>query len=121
MFFVEADLPNRLLVLRWVQRVRAFEVRQARKQVRDLLGEVKPGFRLLADLSRLESMDLSCAPEIGAMMDLFSEKQVGTIVRVVPDPHKDIGLNIMSRFHYGSNVRFITCEDLPTALQKLAD
>ena len=121
MFLVEADFSNRLLIIRFAQRVQAVEVRQCTKQARELLADVKPGFRLLTDLTRLESMDLSCAPEIGVMMDLFAEKQVGTIVRVVPDPHKDIGLNIMSRFHYGPDVRLITCENLTAALQRLAD
>jgi len=66
-------------------------------------------------------MDTSCAPEIGAMMDLLAEKQVGTVIRVVPDPRKDIGLNIMSVFHYGPEVRLITCENLAAALQRLSD
>jgi hypothetical protein len=121
MFFVEADLPNRLLIIRLTQRVRAIELRRCTERVRDLLAKVEPGFRLLTDLSGLESMDPSCAPEIEAMMDLFAERQVGTIVRVVPDPRKDIGLNIMSRFHYRSDVRLITCQDLATALERLAD
>ena len=54
-------------------------------------------------------------------MDLLVEKQVGTVVRVVPDPRKDIGLNILSRFHYGPEVRLITCEALAAALQWLSD
>ena len=83
--------------------------------------EMEPGFRLLTDLSGLESMDTACAPEIGAIMDLLAEKQVGTVVRVVPDPHKDIGLNILSLFHYGPEVRLITCENLTAALQTLSD
>jgi hypothetical protein len=121
MFLVEVDPSKRLFIIRFAQRVSADEVRQCREQARALLTETKPGFRLLTDLSRLESMDTSCAPEIGAMMDLFAEKQVSTVVRVVPDPHKDIGLNIMSLFHYGPEVRLITCENLTAALQCLFD
>jgi hypothetical protein len=46
---------------------------------------------------------------------------VETVVRVIPDPHKDIGLNIMSLFHYRRRVRIITCETLAEALRSLAD
>jgi hypothetical protein len=66
-------------------------------------------------------METACAPEIAAIMDLLVEKQVGTVVRVVPDPRKDIGLNILSQFHYGPEVRLITCESLAAALQWLSD
>jgi anti-anti-sigma regulatory factor len=121
MFLVEVDPSKRLLIIRYAQRVSAEEVRQCREQARGLLKEMEPGFRLLADLSRLESMDTACAREIGAMMDLLAEKRVGTVVRVVPDPRKDIGLNILSLFHYGPEVRLMTCENLTAAMQHLCD
>jgi len=121
MFFVEVDRSKRLLTIRYAQRVGPEEVRQCRERARGLLTTIEPGFRVLADLSGLESMDTACAPEIGAMMDLLVEKQVGTVVRVVPDPHKDIGLNILSLFHYGPEVRLTTFENLAAALQTLSD
>jgi anti-anti-sigma regulatory factor len=121
MFVVEADPSKPLFIIHHAQRVSADEVRLCVEQARGLLTDMKPGFRVLVDLSRLESMDTSCAPEIGAMMDLLAEKQVGTVVRVVPDPDKDIGFNIMSLFHYGPEVQRITCEDLTAALQSLSD
>jgi hypothetical protein len=42
-------------------------------------------------------------------------------VRVIPDPHKDIGLNILSYFHYGSKVPMATYQNLGDALQSLSD
>ena len=39
--------------------------------------------------------------------------------RVMPDPHKDIGLNILSQFHYGANVKIATFETLADALQNI--
>jgi hypothetical protein len=54
-------------------------------------------------------------------MDLCVTKQVEHIVRVVPNPHKDIGLNIMSRLRYGSNVRVTICENLADAMRRLAE
>jgi hypothetical protein len=39
---------------------------------------------------------------------------------VVPDPHKDIGLNILSQFHYGPEVRVMTFESLADALASIS-
>jgi hypothetical protein len=41
------------------------------------------------------------------------------VVRVIPDPHKDIGLNILSLFHYRRGVRIVTCETLEEAMRAL--
>ena len=40
------------------------------------------------------------------------------MTRVMPDPHKDIGLNILSQFHYGPEIQIATFETLADALQK---
>jgi len=39
---------------------------------------------------------------------------------VMPDPHKDIGLNILSQFHYGPEIAITTYETLADALQAIA-
>ena len=41
------------------------------------------------------------------------------VVRVIPDPYKDIGLNIVSLFHYPRRVRIVTCETLEEAMRAL--
>jgi hypothetical protein len=38
----------------------------------------------------------------------------------LPDPHKDIGLNILSQFHYGPEIKLMTFETLADAVQSLA-
>jgi hypothetical protein len=43
------------------------------------------------------------------------------VVRVVPDPRKDIGLNILSQFHYGPQIKLVTFESLAKALSALMD
>jgi hypothetical protein len=55
------------------------------------------------------------------IMDLCGEKGVAMVVRVVPDPHKDIGYNIMSLFHYTRDVIIVTCSNLDEAASALAD
>jgi hypothetical protein len=42
------------------------------------------------------------------------------VVRVIPDPQKDIGLNILSLFHYRRRVRIVTCKTLAEAMKALA-
>jgi len=75
-----------------------------------LLKSVRPGFWLITDLTALESMDMGCEQTIRVIMDLSRAHGVGTVVRIVPDPRKDIGFNILGRFHYGAEVKIITCE-----------
>jgi hypothetical protein len=62
--------------------------------------KMRPGFRVLTDMTDLESMDHAGAPYIGSVMNLCVTRQVEHVVRVIPDPHKDIGLNTMSYFHF---------------------
>jgi hypothetical protein len=75
----------------------------------------------LSDLSDLEIMDPDCAAEIEFGMDLCNKAGVSKVVRVIPDPRKDIGLTIMSVFHYHRGVKIVTCETLAQALQALED
>jgi hypothetical protein len=121
MFSVEADDINRLIKISWSENVSAEEMRECAEQLPALTADMRPGFRLLSDLTGLQSMDPSGASYIGAMMDLFAAKQVGLVVRVIPDPHRDIGLNILSYFHYDSQVQVVTYRNLSDALQSLSD
>jgi hypothetical protein len=121
MFSVEADDINRLIKISWSENVSADEMRQCAERLRAFIADMKPGFRLLNDLTGLESTDPNGASYIAAMMDFLTAKQVGLIVRVIPDPHKDIGLHILSYFHYGSQVQIVTYQNLRDALQSLSD
>jgi anti-anti-sigma regulatory factor len=119
MFSVETDDLNRLVKINWSENVSIDEMRRCAEQLRVLIVDVSPGFRLLSDLTGLKSMDPAGASYIAAIMDLCAAKQVGLVVRVIPDPHKDIGLNILSYFHYGSEVQLETYQNLTDALQSL--
>lgn len=111
----EVDELKRLLAIRYRGVVRAEETEKGLEQIRNGLAQLQPGFRLLADLSELESMDVACAPFIEKAMDMCNQKGVSMIVRVIPDPRRDIGMKIMSAFHYGGDVQIITCQTLPEA------
>jgi len=119
MYAVELDQSKRLLVISAVQRVTAVEAKLAAQRVRELLQDVVPGFRVLADFRWLDSMDSASARYIAEIMDALTERGVGSVTRVIRDPHKDIGLNILSQFHYGPEIQIATFETLADALQSL--
>jgi hypothetical protein len=83
------------------------------------LAELSPGFRLLTDLDRLESIHADCLPDIGHIMDLIGQAGVGSVVRIIPDPTKDMGLNILSIFHFPAELSIVTCNSTVEAFQKL--
>src|SRR5256885_11563341 len=120
MYAVEMDRSKRLLIISALRRVTAEEAKFAAQQVRELLRDVAPGFRVLADFRWLESMDSATAHHIAEIMDALSEKGVASVTRVMPDPHKDIGLNILSQFHYRSEIQIATFQTLADALQSMA-
>jgi hypothetical protein len=119
MYAVEIDRSKRLLVISALQQVTADQAKLAAQQTRELLRDVAPGFRVLTDFRWLESMDPSAAPHVAKIMDTLAEKRVASVTRVMPDPHKDIGLNILSQFHYGPEIQITTFETLADAVQSL--
>jgi hypothetical protein len=119
MYSVELDRSKRLLVIAALQRVTAEQAKVAAERVRELLQDVAPGFRVLADFRWLDSMDSAAARHIAEIMDTLAEKGVASVSRVIPDPHKDIGLNILSQFHYGPKIQIATFQTLADALQSM--
>ena len=121
MFQAEMDKTKNLLKISYAQDVGPEDTKRAEEQLPGLLADLRRGFRVLTDLSALESMDLACVPYINDLMELCNQKGVAMVVRVIPDPHKDIGLNIMSLFHYDRRVRLVTCRTLAEAMNILAE
>ena len=120
MYQAEVDKGRNLLKVSYAQQVTVEEAKRWAEELGLMLRELRPGFRVLADLSGLESMDLGCVPHIKTMMKLCDKKGVAMVARVIPDPRKDIGLNILSLFHYDRRVQIVTCETMDEALSALA-
>jgi hypothetical protein len=97
------------------------EAKQAAEKLREILKDFAPGFRVLADFQWLQSMDTGAARHVAEIMDALTEKQVASVIRVMPDPRKDIGLNILSQFHYGPEIQIATFDTLADALQNLVE
>jgi anti-anti-sigma regulatory factor len=114
-YAVETDEPRNLLTIRYQGLVAPEETERAVEKIGTALAKLQLGFRLLADLTGLQSMDVACAPHIEKAMDLCNEKGASIVVRVIPDPTRDIGLQIMSVFHYDGRVRIVTCKTLAEA------
>jgi len=108
---VSGDVSRNLIEVRYRGRVSTGEVKAFSDVVMDLLPQMRPGFTFLVDLSNLESMDLDCVPYITRIMDACNASGIGTVVRIIPDPRKDIGFNILSIIHYGRGVHVLTFQD----------
>ena len=89
-------------------------------RVESLLPQLQTGFTLLTDLSDLASMDLDCVAALTKIMDRLRTGGIRTVVRVVPEPDKDIGFKILSIIHYRRGVRIVTCETLAEAERALS-
>jgi hypothetical protein len=120
MFLVTANKTRQLLHLSYIQRVKPVELQRGREDLKSLLAELAPGFRVFVDFGRLEAMGLDCVPEIGLSMELMDQHGVGLVVRLIPDPTKDIGLNILTVFHYKRRPRIVSCKNLLEVTKALA-
>ena len=121
MFSIEIEDAEALIKITWLGQVHPQETHRCVQEFGVAIAGIRPGFRALVDMTNLESMDFTCAPDLGSLMDLCVAKQVEHVIRVIPDPRKDIGLNIMSSFRYGSKVRVTVCQTLAEAIRQLAD
>ena len=119
MIEVNADKAGGLFTFVFSQKVTADEAKKWMTDIESRVPGMQAGFRLLADLSGLESMELQCAPLIARVMDLCNEAGVSKVIRVIPDPRKDIGLSILSLFHYDRDVRIVTFHDRREAEKSL--
>ena len=119
MILASSNKLRQVLFVNYIGRISPAELRQGREELKSLLTDLKPGFRLLVNLSYLESMGLDCRAEIGRNMDLVSQSGVGRLVYVIPDPTKDIGMNILAFFHYPNHPKIIHCKNLAEGVEKL--
>jgi len=119
MIVVETDVGRNLLTVTYCGHVIPSDFDRALGDLQAALAHLPPGFRLLTDLGGLESMDYACAPLIDTVMDLTNARGVSEVVRIVPDPKKDIGFQVMSYFHYRPDVAIVTCETLEEATRAL--
>jgi hypothetical protein len=120
MFLATANKAKQLLHVSYIGQVLPEELERGLEDLKVLLAELSPGFRVLVDFERLEFMGIDCVPPVGRGMELIGQGGVGLVVRVVPDPSKDIGLSILTVFHYTPRPRIAYCKSLLEAAQILS-
>ena len=122
MYLTEFDRSRRLVKISVAGDATAEEAKSGLERLRSLLKDVEPGFKLLADLSAVVSMPTSAAPYIGQVMESCADKGVALVVRLLPaDPRRDIGVAIISRFHYPPDIPIVTCATMEEAMRHLLD
>jgi hypothetical protein len=88
--------------------------------VKAQLPELRAGFTVLADFSGMDSMDVDCVTGLTRIMDACRAHGVAKVIRIIPDPNKDIGLTMLGIVHYrGSRVHVVTCHTAAEAEQLL--
>ena len=120
MFSLKLDQTGNTLVLGYAGAVTPDDARRCAEQIREKLAELQPGFRLVVDLTDLISMDISCSPLIATIMEMCNAAGVAEVLRIIPDPTRDIGLQILSFFHYGNDVYIRTFASAAEATEILA-
>ena len=115
MFQVKVHPKRQLLAIAFSERVDVGQMRDCQEQVGKLLGGLRPGFVVLTDLTALEVMEPECLPIIKEMMDLCNAQGASAVVRVIPEPDKDIGFSVATLFHYDAGVTIVTCRSLVEA------
>jgi len=119
MISCSADESGHILSLSYSGHIRPAEMKKALQSVQALAPRLKPGFVLLSDLTSLEAMEPACAAEIGVMAEQLSSYGIASVIRVIPDPAKDIGLNIVSIFHFRHPIKVHTRDSLAEAIKCL--
>lgn len=119
MFTVKLDQSRNTLTISYGGQVMSDEMRLCAEEVRLALTILQPGFRLVVDLTELQSMEVACSPLIANIMEICNAAGVADVVRIIPDPTRDIGLQIMSFFHYSSDVSIRTCASFAEASEML--
>ena len=104
------DREYNVLQIDFHGRIGAADLQTYRSDSVKALDQLAPQFNLLVDLTMLERMDLECVPLIEETMHVFRDRGVELIVRVIPDRSKDIGLGILSLFHYRRGQKILTVD-----------
>jgi hypothetical protein len=119
MLLVTSNKLKQLLNIRFIGQVQPDDFQSAREELTTELGELSLGFSYLVDFSQLESMTLDCVPEMGRTMELIGQAGASLVVRYIPDPSKDFGMNILTIFHYSPHIRVVNCQKLDEVAKAL--
>jgi hypothetical protein len=112
---IEADFGRKILHIHFRGIVTALDMKAHVERMREVLTKIGPGFLLVTDLTGLEEMDVEAVRDITRTMDLCIDAGVKRVIRVIPDPDKDIGFHLLSITHYRGLVPITTFATLSDA------
>ncbi len=118
---VDVDFARKILRIRFCGQVRPEHVQTHLADAPRHLAQLGTGFTLITDLSGLDQMDLDCAPPLTRFMDLCRSGGLARVVRIIPNPRKDIGFNVLSQVHYRGKIPIVICQTEAEAQQELGD
>lgn len=107
-FDVAIDPARNVVRAKFAGQFSAKEMKAAADQIDSLLPQLRPGFSLFADFGQIVSMDIDCVPHLTRIMDRCRAGGIGLIVRVLPQPDRDIGINLLALVHYRGKVKTVT-------------
>lgn len=108
MIRVQCDSKRNLVMAHFSGKIDPAAAETFFEDIQKVIPQCGKGFQLLTDLTDIQEVDFKIQPTIQKVMKYLNDQGVREILRVIPDPSKDIGLNIMSAFHYSKNVTFRT-------------
>lgn len=117
---VQTDTTRKVVRVHFQGTVLPTQLKTQVRNVQDDVQRLGPGFVLITDLTGLESMDLDCVAHLTRMMDVCLAAGVAKVIRIIPDPTKDIGLNLLSQVHYRGRVPTAIFETQAEADKELA-
>ena len=118
-FEAEFDSTHNIMRTHFRNRLTSEELEERLDCIDCLMTALRPGFTVVTDMSELNSMDLECAPHLARILDLERVHGVSKVIRIIPDPAKDIGINILSIIHFRGKVPTMTCKTLAEAEREL--
>ena len=116
---VKVNRAYTAIVVTFRDAVDAQQTEELYNNLQQIIPKLERGFKILTDLSFLESMDTEAHLSIEKLMKLCNQYGVSKIIRVIPDSSKDIGFNIMSLFHYSHDVHVVTYQSTEEALKHI--
>ena len=108
MIKTDYDAEHNALVLELDGNIGAAQAGRSFSELEKLLPEGKTGFKLLIDLTAVDTLDPEVEGEMEKAMDFFNTHGIAEILRVLPDPDAKFGFDMISKSHFSKSVQIHT-------------
>jgi len=108
MYKIDMDIDKRIVSIKIMGE---FDLKQSQEMYRDaaiILKTAEGPLMVLSDISEAIDIKHESIEALSKVMELFNSHGTKQVIRIIPDSSKDIGLNILSRFHYSPDVKIHT-------------